>query len=143
MSQEGSTYHFWWTQLYNFGIIASCAATQTPHTVSKGPLDLTATGREWKHAPEWSIHSVTWSNANMGTTAAGIYLPLAAVMAKGDTMAVVIRGTETFGDWEAGGLVLGTCSGCVVAMLCGLKQPRSAANTRIAYGMGQLLGESA
>lgn len=108
ISQEGSTYHFWWTQLYNFGIIASCAATQTPHTVSKGPLDLTATGHEWHHAPGWSIHSVTWSNANMGTTAAGIYLPLATVLVKGDTMAVVIRGTETFGDWEAGELMPGT-----------------------------------
>jgi hypothetical protein len=44
----------------------------------------------------------------MGTTAAGIYLPLATVLVKGDTMAVVIRGTETFGDWEAGELMPGT-----------------------------------
>lgn len=138
MSQEGSTYHFWWTQLYNFGIISSCAATQTPHTVTKGPLDLTASGDKWNHAPGWSVHSVTWSNANMGTTAAGIYLPLAAVMVKGDTMAVVIRGSETFGDWEAGELLPGTPRNCVVmAVPCILRVLLKHCSS---HGMGELPG---
>lgn len=101
LAAEGATYHFWWSQVFNFGTASSCAATRTPHTLTQGMLQLEAPN-QWNLAPGWSIHSVVWSNANMGSSLAGVYLPLAAVMHKGDVMAVVIRGTETFSDWEAG-----------------------------------------
>lgn len=101
LAAEGATYHFWWSQVLNFGTASSCAATRTPHTLTEGMLQLEAPG-QWNLAPGWSIHSAVWSNANMGSSLAGVYLPLAAVMHKGDVLAVVIRGTETFSDWEAG-----------------------------------------
>lgn len=101
LAAEGATYHFWWSQVTNFGIASSCAATRTPHTLTQGMLQLEAPN-QWTLAPGWSMHSVVWSNANMGSNLAGVYLPLAAVMHKADVMAVVIRGTETFSDWEAG-----------------------------------------
>lgn len=104
LQTEGATYHFWWSQIYNFGTASSCAATRTPQTLSQGTLTLSSP-HQWKSAPGWLIHAVVWSNANVGSNAAGMYLPLAAVMTKDDTMAIIIRGTETFSDWEAGMLV--------------------------------------
>jgi hypothetical protein len=101
LDTEGSTYHFWWTQLYNFGTAASCAATLTPLTQTQGSLNLKGTNH-WNKGTGWEVQSVVWSNANLGTNEAGVYLPLAAIMVKGDTMAVIVRGTETFSDWEAG-----------------------------------------
>jgi hypothetical protein len=102
MSSEGATYHFWWSQLYNFGIASSCSASTTAHTVSKGVLQVEGAARQWEYAQGWTVHSHIWSNANVDTSEEGLYLPLAAVMQKGSTVAVLIRGTETFTDWEAG-----------------------------------------
>lgn len=58
--------------------------------------------RQWEVAQGWTVHSVVWSNANMDSSSAGLYLPLASVMHKDNTVAVLIRGTETFSDWETG-----------------------------------------
>lgn len=81
LSEEGSTYHYWWTQVYNFGIVASCAATTTPQTVTKQALKLRNPDQSWLVPSGWSVHSVAWSQTNQDSpTAAGhLYLPLAAV----------------------------------------------------------------
>lgn len=102
LSEEGSTYYFWWSAVYNLGIAASCLASNTARTVSHGMPQLSDPAHTWLIPPGWEVHSVVWSNANMDTAEPGLYLPLAAILHKEDALAVLIRGTETFNDWQTG-----------------------------------------
>lgn len=102
LASEGPTLHYYWTQLYNFGIAASCAVSLEPHTLTNGTLQLNDPSLSWKIAPGWTVHSVIWSNANMGTDAPGMYLPLAAITQQGNKLAILIRGTETQTDFNTG-----------------------------------------
>lgn len=106
LSEEGSTYHFWWTQVYNFGIAASCAATTTAQTVTRQALQLRNPQQSWLVPSDWTVHSVVWSQTNQNSAtseaAAQMYLPLAAITYTSGTMAILVRGTETYQDWETG-----------------------------------------
>lgn len=111
LDSEGATYFFWLRQVLNFGRMASCAAAkqqQQQAALSRAPLALSDPLRLWQLPPGWSLHSVVWSppaTSSLTDRLAPKRLPLAGIITRngGTTLAVVVRGTRTPGDWRISG----------------------------------------
>jgi hypothetical protein len=55
---------------------------------------------EWMRPAVWRVVSTLW--VMDGPAQAGVYWPFATVLIKGNQMAFLIRGTETYDDWLTG-----------------------------------------
>jgi hypothetical protein len=68
--------------------------------------------QEWLWPVGWRVVSTLW--VMDGPAQAGVYWPFATVLIKGNQMAFLIRGTETYDDWLTGkSCCKGRSSSCV------------------------------
>jgi hypothetical protein len=56
--------------------------------------------QDWLRPAGWTVLSMLW--VMDGPAQAGVYWPFALVLLKGNQMAFLIRGTETYDDWLTG-----------------------------------------
>jgi hypothetical protein len=79
---------------------APCAASNSSRTRTSGYVRMRNSSQEWLRPAGWTVLSTLW--VMDGPAQAGVYWPFATVLLKGNLMAFLIRGTETYADWLTG-----------------------------------------